>query len=142
MCYAPLFAKISNENGIAKALANSKPICGVRYMPRRWRNFAKQKARRRLFSRRMPGGPGGNVRVSFLATSWEMPRSSMALSAPRCGAPVRLRNQPRKLADSQHARPATQSAKKQTTHPTHSAWDGWFSILLTAPKADAYRLPA
>ena len=44
MCYAPLFAKISNENGIAKALANSKPICGVGYMPRRWRNFAKQTA--------------------------------------------------------------------------------------------------
>ena len=43
-----------------KALANSKPICGVGYMPRRWRNFATQTTRRRLFSRRMPRGfPGG-----------------------------------------------------------------------------------
>ena len=64
-CYAPLFAKISNKDGIAKALANSKPICGVRYLPRRWRSFAKQKARRRLFSRRMPGGPQGE-RLGFL----------------------------------------------------------------------------
>jgi len=55
------------QKRIAKTVANSKPICGVRYMLRRWRNFAKQKARRRLFSRRMPGGPGGNVRVPFLS---------------------------------------------------------------------------
>ena len=61
-----LFAQISNKDGKAKTFANSKPICGVGYMPRRWRNFATQTARRRLFSRRMPGGPGGNGRVHFL----------------------------------------------------------------------------
>ena len=35
--------EISNKNGIATALANSKPICGVRYMPRRWRSLAETK---------------------------------------------------------------------------------------------------
>ena len=52
MCYAPLFAKISNENGIAKALANSKPICGVGYMPRRWRTLAKSKTPPFILKRR------------------------------------------------------------------------------------------
>ena len=39
-----LFAQISNKDGKAKTFANSKPICGVGYMPRRWRDFAKAKA--------------------------------------------------------------------------------------------------
>ena len=85
----------------AKTLANSKPICGVRYMPRRWRTLAKQKARRRLFSRRIPGVPRGNAWVSFLATSWETPRSSINRTARR--------------VVSRH--PATHSSKNSTKKP-------------------------
>jgi len=40
----PLFSQISNKNVKAKILAKCKPICGVGYMPRRWRTFAKAKS--------------------------------------------------------------------------------------------------
>ena len=66
MCYAPLFAQNSNKNGIAKTFANSKPICGVGYMPRRWRTLARQKAPPFILKRRDAGGPQGERLGSFL----------------------------------------------------------------------------
>ena len=37
----------------------------------------------RFEARHGKGGPGGNVRVSFLATSWETPRSSINAGTAR-----------------------------------------------------------
>ncbi len=64
--------------GIAKAIAESKPILGVRYMRPRWRTLAETKipAVHRQNGGRQ-GGPGGKVRASFLATSWDAPRSGI-----------------------------------------------------------------
>ena len=48
MCYAPCVSKnfmlYVGPYGIAKNLANSKPILGVRYMRPRWRTLAKAKS--------------------------------------------------------------------------------------------------
>jgi hypothetical protein len=54
--------------GKARDLANSKPICGVRYMPRRWRTFAERKTPPFIVrTAGCRGGLGGNVQVPFLS---------------------------------------------------------------------------
>ena len=80
-CDAPLFAQILSKDGKqhlllslsaaqtgrrgrrplrdSKNFANNKPICGVRYMPRRWRALARAKAPPFVVKRRELGGSQG-----------------------------------------------------------------------------------
>ena len=68
---APCVCTNFKRNGTAKIFANSKPICGVEYMPRRWRNFdiAKSPA----VCRKTAGGAvskGGSLWSAFLVRSF------------------------------------------------------------------------
>ena len=54
-----VLAGISSRNGKAKILASGKPICGVGYMPRRWRILAERRFFRRSSSERRGAGSQG-----------------------------------------------------------------------------------